>query len=1146
MAKSTYSGGRDNNPIDKASIKKDNTVILTETKTLEAQKLKLARKTNIDDLKDKLEKNRQAYLAGELEENKYKELRKKYNQEIQAQSLILEHEAYKKSQEYTANKFKNLTAFERKRALQEQINKDKQQQEDLKNNREAHKEKIKLLEEFIANIETSEEDRQLAQETLNALKEKELSLDNNIINAIDEMNEITNVLIKAQFSFLSAKEKQALIDEKITEENAEQAKLRQELVDLATDPAEYLRRQGIELNADTAADQIRDAQAEIAKKMQESVERAATMIAAAGEDVRAAAEAKVNDEFLENLKKIVELKTNNAAKKEILSKDSKSSERKAAKETRALERESQKLDKQEEAKQANEDFGPLLKENIRQSVSAAQAITAGFKVLDDLAKSVDTNIDSYYEYQATINARLQGTNETFDDISHTIKKNVGFSGIISQKQIVENIKELTDKGIAYNLELRAFLATTSDKIADTFNAFDSNLLRMIRVQQADTTAARLGMEASLVKLFNTYFSDSSYLTDGFDQVTAAILDSSAQMSRDNSIAFEYIVQKWLGSLYSLGLSQEAVGVIAEGINYLGTGNIEALNSNDSMRTLFAMSASNAGLDFGQLLLDGLKPDTTNLLLKSMVEYLADISSNTSTNKVTKSVYAELFGVSTTDLDVFTNLASSADTIYQSTQTYQQSMNEVSSQLSQVGSRMHISQIVDTAFDNIMLQTATNIGGNAATYGLWKTLNVIEGLSGGIPIPKFSVMGNFVDLNTTVVGLVKGLIAGGSMMSSLLSGLYSGNLFGTLDLKSWGFDEYTSRGQSITALQKGMKSGVSEQSTLSIVGNSSAEDIKSASMTDATDSAKEDSEITNKDVAQNVDIYDQMRDAIYKDEGTTVLTELVGIRARLDKPFKTEIDAIHSLYRKVWRVQARILGEGQAFYSEEVVDTGGDQGITSKDNTAQEINSKIEESNNQLNQELSNQITQNENVLNSLVTESTNASNYSADESTLINGTDALGQLLSLLSLDRVFQVAFDASLTEASSSNIFSQLIQGGNTASSTSIIDQIENSSIMDSISELHADVTTVKSTLGITEGGLEGGKVVVTGMSDEMKSYINNAIKTMIAQAFVEKTATESTSDPTSLMSSLQEVLSLMNLNVTVTNDFFSEFLQKNAFSN
>lgn len=1218
MARSTYSGG-DNNPASQykyaaEGIAKEYKFRLVNEEAFQKRKNELITKTNKAALEQEIENARLIYqetakssAANDAEKQKaldrYNELRIQKELEIQQIEQQCSQEALQFATQCATKRYNNMTAQQQSYYMREQSNQAQLHLQELEN----------LKAEYIAQEQYTtsiEEARELKEKLLQITFDID-SLEENLQFSIQEKNRLQNLLIAGQLTYLDASERERVIKEQISDEEEKQVKLREQQVELAA--------QG-KSDSDPEMKKLQDALSESAEKIRNANE----MLAKSNiEAYKTMAAQKVDSQLIEGLNKTAELKSTIEAQTVVLKGDAKKGKgadastadkiRATNKDNRAKERESARLEEQEQAKQANEDFLPILKENFKQQASVgaqtAAAIKSGFKALEDLSKSIDQNIDAFYEYQGTINARLQGTNETFNDISKTIKKNVGFSGIVSQKEIVNNIKQLTDSGVAYNLEVRAFLASVSENIADTFSAFDSNLLRIIRIQQADTTAARLGMEASLTKLFNQYFSDSSYLTDAFDSVTESILDASAQMTRDQSMEFEYIVQKWLGALYSLGLSQDAVSTIAQGINYLGTGNVDALNNNDALRTLMAMSASNAGMDFGQILVDGLDPDGTNLLMKSMIQYLADIASNTSTNQVTKAVYAELFGVSTPDLNVFTNLSSSVDSLFASTQTYNESMNEVSNQLSQVASRLHISQIIDTAFENVQVETATNIGGNAATYGLWKTLNVIEGLTGGIQIPAFSVFGNMVDLDTTVTALAKTGIAGLSMMSSLLGGLFSGNLFGSLDLKSWGFDEYTSRGAAPTQIRSGMASGTSESSEMNMVGSSSSEDIKSTSMTDATDQANEDKEITNKDVKQNVDIYEQIRDALWESESITALSELKQIRQRMDKPFKAEMDAIHSLYRKVWWVQARILGQDQSFYTEQgpqgsegdsTTSSGGEETVTVVNLTQDyvdklqetllgatykvevtnidalssggssggtgELNTKVEETTNQLTEAIDKQISETEDVLTTLVTDqnkkdqageevsvfegdNTNTSNYNkSEDTTLVEGTDALSSLLSLLSLDRVFKVELD-SLEGSTSSNILSQLVQSGdsNSSSITSIVDEIQNNSIIDSISQLHADVTTVKSTLGISEGNTDGGRVVVTGMSDEMKSYINNAIKSMIAQALSDQATQEANKEnENDFATTLQKALSLMNVNVNVTNDFFNEFLQKNAFVN
>ena len=511
---------------------------------------------------------------------------------------------------------------------------------------------------------------------------------------------------------------------------------------------------------------------------------------------------------------------------------------------------------------------------------------AAMQALNNALAAIDGNIASFFEYQAKVEARLQGSEESYKDAIDLVKRNVGISGVISQKKVLENIRTLVDSGIAYNLELRGFIATMSENIASTFSAFDSNLLRIIRIQQADTTAARLGMEARLTSLFNKWFSDTSYLSDAFDSVAGTILDASAQLTKNQSLEFEYMVQKWLGSLYSLGVSDSAVSTIAEGLNYLGTGNVDALNSNDSLQTLMAMSASRAGISYADILTGGLDASTTNKLMKSMVEYLSDIALNTDNNQVTKAAYSTLFGMNITDLLSVSNITSSdLEAIYNSSMTYQNALEELNNQLDSVSSRLHISQIIDTIVDNASSATALSIGNNAATYGLWKVLNIVEGLTGGIDLPFINVMGFGVDLNATVTGLAKTGIAGLGLMGSLLGSLGNGSLFGTYDLSKWDYDEYTSRGSGLKRISQGIASGFSKSEELSIQGTSSGSDVKNTSMADAAEQAEQDSEVTNQSTADQADdavkFNEKVLEALTSTEGVTVLSELVGIKERLN-------------------------------------------------------------------------------------------------------------------------------------------------------------------------------------------------------------------------------------------------------------------------
>jgi hypothetical protein len=163
----------------------------------------------------------------------------------------------------------------------------------------------------------------------------------------------------------------------------------------------------------------------------------------------------------------------------------------------------------------------------------------------------------YSTYNARVNYRLNQRGK-FEEEVKLVNDTVGYSGAVTQQKVIEKIGQAVDQGIAYNVEQRAFLSTISENIQSTFDAFNSNLTRIIRIQQQDSTVARLGLEKSLNDLLVAYYQDSSYLNDAFDSVSSAIFEMSAMQSRNQAVETEFVIQKWLGSLYSLGASNNAV------------------------------------------------------------------------------------------------------------------------------------------------------------------------------------------------------------------------------------------------------------------------------------------------------------------------------------------------------------------------------------------------------------------------------------------------------------------------------------------------------------------------------------------------------------------------------------------------------------
>ena len=491
----------------------------------------------------------------------------------------------------------------------------------------------------------------------------------------------------------------------------------------------------------------------------------------------------------------------------------------------------------EKLKAAGEEMSANLKEAGANAADFLKGAASNF--MSGVSAGIDQFANMYGQYSAKINARLQTFSEyqgeAFSDLSKLIRRNLAASPYIRQEEMLTSLDNLISQGINYNVEQRAFLATVTDKIVTTFNALDETLLRMVRLQQMDTTQARMGMEAQLTQYFNTRYQDTSYLNNLYDQVANNLFEASSQLGRNASIELEYVVQKWLGSMSSLGVGDSFIQSISQGLGYLGSGNVNALAGNNALQNLLVMASNRAGVEYSQILTQGLNADTANKLLSGIASYVNEISR--SNNQVVRSQYAELFGMTISDMTAMLNLSTQdLKDISSNMLSYQQTISELNKQLNSIGSRMHISQMIENVFSNFMTGVAGNIASNAGSYVTWKIVDLVEQATGGIAIPAISVMGNMIDLHATVTGLMKTGMVGLSVIGQIgnvLAGLSNG---GSLSLNAWRGEESTARGSGFGAITSGYSSGTS---TSAYIGSSSGDDIYSSSVTAAKDQAKEE-------------------------------------------------------------------------------------------------------------------------------------------------------------------------------------------------------------------------------------------------------------------------------------------------------------------
>ena len=500
--------------------------------------------------------------------------------------------------------------------------------------------------------------------------------------------------------------------------------------------------------------------------------------------------------------------------------------------------------------------------------NAAQGLGKALnQTLNALTGELNTLMNFYANYQTKVNARIQGAGKTYAQMENLMTTAVGVQPYIKNQNMVQNLADLVDSGIAYNVELRAFIQTMRDNIATTFDATNGTLLRLIRLQQSDSTAARLGLEASLTRYFNSMYQNTEYLSNAFDNVSAALIEASSTMSNDRAIQFEYQVQKWLGSLYGVGLSDSTVSGLAEAIGYLGSGNISAL-SGSKFQNLLVMAAARAGMNYSDLLIRGLDSASTNTLLESMVEYLKEIAGGT--NQVVKSQLGEVFGVNISDLTAALNLNTAAiRNISGKSMNYASSVAELMYQMQMMPTRMSSAVMLDNLWNNLMWSMSSSVASNPILYSMWKVTDMIQQQTGGINIPTIGgwAMGNGtqIDLETSVENLIKlGIVGIGSlgMIGDLVSGLSSSAIPASMLFKM-GFSQSIGNLQSLGG--RGLNSALSGLSTSSTVyaGNAEGSDIYQSALGDEQGKAQQQADAQKPEVEDYTEHIDEQVTFIYE-------------------------------------------------------------------------------------------------------------------------------------------------------------------------------------------------------------------------------------------------------------------------------------------
>lgn len=390
------------------------------------------------------------------------------------------------------------------------------------------------------------------------------------------------------------------------------------------------------------------------------------------------------------------------------------------------------------------------------------------KTIDGIYDNVEDSINSLKQNNGKILARLQGSqllaeegNNWFKAVSVGITGTLKTASFVRSEKVIENLVTLASQGISFNLEERSYIAALSEKMVATFDVLDSTLTRLVRLQQFDLTSTSLGSEAKLTTFLNDVFQDSSYLDNLYDSVNEALIDATSQLNVDQATSFTYGIQKWLGSLYSVGMSQSGVNTLASGINALATGDISSLSGNTALQNLFALSAKNANLNYATLLKGGLDADNIDSLMTSMVQYLQGIMNNTDNNVVMKQ-WADVLGISMSDLRSIYNLtASDIKAITGSNTNIESSQAEYLRQLSEVNGRTIYSEQAENVLGNILSNAGYSVFDSDKDQLLYLVGKSISEL-GGDMLNGVQVFG--FDLGALVSLLGKGIATGNALSS----------------------------------------------------------------------------------------------------------------------------------------------------------------------------------------------------------------------------------------------------------------------------------------------------------------------------------------------------------------------------------------------
>ncbi len=356
----------------------------------------------------------------------------------------------------------------------------------------------------------------------------------------------------------------------------------------------------------------------------------------------------------------------------------------------------------ESIKYLAEDFKDNFGKNVEKLASSLQSSLSG---------QLDSTINSYINNYQSMISSLVGANKDWESITDNLNNALSANSLVRQENVYKNLTELIKAGISENVEQRAFLETISDDLNLLLDTQTGSLARLIRLQDASIAENRVAIEYSLREFLNQNYSTSEYIKNSYLKVADSISELQAISTTSIASSIESALQTWLGSYYSVGVSDSTISNLASAINSLGTGDLSNINSNISK--LVMMGAATSGKSYGNLLTNGITAEDVSAIMSGITDYAKSIEGS----NVVRSQWASLFGLSISDLEALKNL-----NIANNTQTVSSDINKL---FDAYANFVPTTVGLKNTFENLMFTTATNIASNDALYGSYFVTDILE-------------------------------------------------------------------------------------------------------------------------------------------------------------------------------------------------------------------------------------------------------------------------------------------------------------------------------------------------------------------------------------------------------------------------------------